>query len=78
MVEYIAVEPRMRAAQRLLEILDSAKGLVSEGELLNQIWGYLSRAAEFQELVFMLLKTKRISMKIKNGETYYFITKRRD
>ncbi|MBU2060089.1 MAG: hypothetical protein KKB38_20455, partial [Gammaproteobacteria bacterium] len=77
MVDFIAIEPRMRAAQRILEILEEAKGSVSEGELLNQVWGYLSRAAEFAELMFMLLKTKRISIETKSGETYYYARKER-
>lgn len=70
MVEYIAVEPRMRVVQRVIELMQSKKA-VTEGELLNEIWRYLSRPQEFQEVIDMLTKTKRIKMSFREGEVLY-------
>jgi hypothetical protein len=73
MVEYISVEPRMRVVQRVLELLE-ARGVVSEGDLLSEVWRYLTNPREYDEVVNMLLKTKRVVMKIQEGEiTYAFV-----
>lgn len=59
MVEYIAVEPRMRIVQRIVEMIQ-ARGTITEGELMNEVWRYLQRPQEFEETISMLIKTKRI------------------
>ena len=74
MIEYIAVEPRMRIVQRAIEILE-ARTTVLESELLSEIWRYLSSPREFDEVINMLLKTKRVVIKMKGSEIAYELSK---
>ena len=75
MVDYIAVEPRMRVVQRVLELLQ-AKETITEGDLLNEIWRYLSNPREFSEVIDMLLKTKRVLYNNKDGDVSYTFLKK--
>lgn len=75
MVEYIAVEPRMRVVQRVLELLE-AREVISEGDLLSEIWRYLTRPQEFDEIIHMLLKTKRVELTLTGVETAYRFIKK--
>ena len=70
MVEYISVEPRMRVVQRVLEIMESRQ-LITEGDLLSEVWRYLSHPREYDEVVNMLLKTKKVGIKMIGGEMGY-------
>jgi len=71
MIEYISVEPRMRAVQRVLELL--AKGPVKESDLLSEAWRYLTRPGEFDDIVNMLCRAKKIGSSINRGEITWFI-----
>lgn len=70
MIDYISVEPRMRAVQRIMELLD--KGPLPESELLSEAWRYLTRPGEFDDIVNMLLRAKRIGMKSVRGDAWWF------
>jgi len=70
MVEYIAVEPRMRIVQRIVEMVQ-ARGTISEGDLMNEVWRYLQRPQEFEETMNMLLKTKKITSAFGEGGICY-------
>lgn len=75
MVEYISIEPRMRIVQRALEILE-ARNLMTEGELLDEVWRYLTHPREFQEVMDMLVKTGRVNCTWgEKGTTYEMIKK---
>lgn len=70
MVEYIAVEPRMRVVQRVIEVIQ-LKGAVEESDLVNEVWRYLSRAQEFEDIIGMLLRAKKISCVSVEGKITY-------
>lgn len=71
MIEYISVEPRMRAVQRVLELLE--KGPKPESDLLSEAWRYLTRPGEFDDIVNMLFRAKKINYSTVKGENIYFI-----
>lgn len=75
MIDYIAVEPRMRVVQRIMELLE-VKGSIMESELLDETWRYLSRAQEYDDVVNMLLKTKKISLSVKGSDVIYTLKKK--
>lgn len=75
MVEYISIEPRMRFVQRIIEELE-ARGEMTEGDLMNNTWKYLSRPQEFGETMNMLLKTKRVIMSMRGTELVYTYTRK--
>ena len=60
----------MRIAQRILELMEHNKTML-EPDLLNGVWGYMQRANEFEEVMRMLLRTKRIGMDMVNEGTLY-------
>lgn len=70
MIDYIATEPRMRVVQRVFEYIE-AKKTVAESELLANTWKYLSRPQEFNDVMELLLKTKEVTMRLRDGETIY-------
>ena len=70
MVEYISVEPRMRVVQRILEFLEARKS-ISEGDLMHEVWRHLAHPREFDDVISMLLKTKRVVMTFEEGQTMY-------
>lgn len=73
MVEYIATEPRMRVIQRAIEILRH-KQIVSESELLDELWIYLSRMSDFDEVIKFLIKKQEIKILLTNdGIKYQYI-----
>lgn len=72
MVDYIAVEPRMRIVQRVVEMLEARKR-ITEGELLNEVWRHLVNPREFDEVVQMLLKTKRMGLTVEGTELIYYL-----
>lgn len=76
MIEYISVEPRMRAVQRILELLE--KGPKLESELLGEAWRYLTRPGEFDDIVNMLTRAKRINSSIIRGENRWFIVQKKE
>jgi hypothetical protein len=59
MIDYISVEPRMRGVQRILEVV-AGKKLITESDLLDQTWKYLIRPSEFDDIVQLLLRSKKI------------------
>jgi len=69
MVEYLATEPRMRAAQNVLEILRNHPEGLGEAKLLSMIWRTLSYPREFDEIMAMLLKSKSIRIKTQTTTT---------
>lgn len=69
MVEYLATEPRMRAAQNILEILRNHPEGLGEAKLLSMIWRTLSYPREFDEIMAMLLKSKSIRIKTQTTAT---------
>lgn len=75
-VDYISVEPKMRAVQRVLELLE-AKDSITEAELLDQSWRYLTRPSEFDDIVKMLLRTKKVTFDSSgsDGELRYRLIK---
>ena len=75
MIDYIAVEPRMRIVQRVIELLE-VKTRISEAELMSEVWRYLSRAQEYDEVINMLMKTKQINVTVEEGEVYYVYKKK--
>ena len=75
MIDYIAVEPRMRIVQRVIELLE-VKNKISEAELMSEVWRYLSRAQEYDEVINMLMKTKQINVTVEEGEVYYVYKKK--
>ncbi len=75
MIDYISVEPGMRAVQRILELLD--KGEKTEAILLDEAWKYLKRPGEFDDIIGMLIRARRVDIVPKKGETVYKL-KRRD
>lgn len=76
MIDYIAVEPRMRSVQRILEVLE-ARPMISEADLMHETWRYMGHTREFDEILNMLAKTKQITFKHVNGELVYSYQKRR-
>jgi hypothetical protein len=74
MIEYISVEPGMRSVQRILELLD--KGDRTESNLLDEAWKYLKRPAEFDDIIGMLVRAKRISITTSKGEISYRLISR--
>ena len=70
MVEYISVEPRMRVVQRILEFLEARKK-ISEGDLMQEVWRHLAHPREFDDVIGMLLKTKRVVLTLEKGESMY-------
>lgn len=75
MIDYISVEPGMRAVQRILELLDKAEK--AEAELLDEAWKYLKRPGEFDDIIGMLVRAKRVEIITRKGEVMYKL-KRRD
>lgn len=61
LVNYIAMEPRMRIVKRVMQKIEF-EGEIVESELLNEVWSLLSRPHEFEEVILLLLKTKKIMM----------------
>lgn len=70
MIDYISVEPRMRAVQRVLELLD--KGPVKEADLLSEAWRYLTRPGEFDDIINMLTRAKKIGMRTEKGDVWWY------
>lgn len=70
MIDYIAVEPRMRVVQRVIEMLE-ARESIAESELMGEVWKYLSNAREYDEIINMLVKTKQVSIDIRGSEVWY-------
>lgn len=76
MIDYISVEPGMRAVQRILEILEKEDR--KESELLDEAWKYLKRPGEFDDILGMLVRAKRVEMFTKNGEVVYRLKNKED
>lgn len=70
MVDYIAVEPRMRSVQRIIEIME-ARLEMTEAELTREVWRYFSNAREYDDIISMLRKANQLEMYIKEGEVWY-------
>jgi len=72
-LEYIATEPRMRSAQFILETLRKHKRL-TEAELLKLVWRQLSSPREFDDMLGMLIKAKKVTTKesTKGGFCYEY------
>lgn len=80
-IDYISIEPKMRPVQRVYEYIE-AKGIVSEAELLNETWRYFTRAQDFDDIIRMLIRSKRVKFLSKRneetGETETYYTRRKE
>lgn len=76
MIDYISVEPRMRAVQRILELVEDRS--MPESELLSEAWRYLVRPGEFDDIISMLMRAKRIELRMIKGEQRYCIREKEE
>ena len=59
LIEFIAVEPRMRSVQTTLEVV-RRYGSISEPQLIKKVWRSLGRPDEWMAAVILLVKAKEI------------------
>lgn len=71
MVDYISVEPRMRIAQRVLEVVEAYPKGATESTIVSSTWRWLASPREFEEIIRMMLKAKMIVMTTVDGEMAY-------
>jgi len=77
MIDYISVEPQMRAVQRILEIMYAFKK-ISEHELLDRVWKHLKRPKDFDDIMLMLMKQKKVKPDTINGEMWYILNEKEE
>ena len=69
-VRYISIEPKVRATQRILELIEAKD--CSESEILREVWGLFLRTYDYDESIRMLIRAKKVHIcRIENGMPYY-------
>jgi len=58
-IDYISMEPKMRIVQKVLEIVEFEEE-IEDAKLLEIVWPQLSRPSEYDEVVRLLLRTKKV------------------
>jgi hypothetical protein len=59
LINYISMEPRMRIVKKILQKVEF-EGTVYESALLESVWTLLNRPGEFNEVMELLIKTKKV------------------
>jgi len=67
----------MRAVQRILEIMYAFKK-ISEHELLDRVWKHLKRPKDFDDIMLMLMKQKKVKPDTINGEMWYILNEKEE
>lgn len=72
-IEIITTDPRMRIAQKVLELLKVRNFL--EADLLNELWAYLSKPTELEDVMTLLIKSKKVKPTLDKAGIIYSLIK---
>ncbi|MBT9169142.1 MAG: hypothetical protein DDT19_02496 [Syntrophomonadaceae bacterium] len=77
LIDFISMEPKMKIVKKILDLVEYW-GEITESELLSEVWAFLSRPAEFEEVIQLLIRARRIEWTTsgKTGTSVYRLKKK--
>ncbi len=70
LISYISTEPKMKIVKKILELITFNKEMM-ESDLISEVWSFLSTPREFEEVIQLLIRMRKIEWAQKDGMIVY-------